>query len=918
MGLSNTGEKRNSGLIPAGLVMLLVLATPLAYAQEPVCGDGTTTTPPEQCDDGNTTDGDGCSSTCTTEPPVICGDGTTTTPPEQCDDGNTTDGDGCSSTCTTEPPLICGDGTTTTPPEQCDDGNTTDGDGCSSTCQNEPLAPVASAVGITGTPQVGQVLTGTYTYSDAEGDLQGASTFRWLRGDTPIDGATALTYILVAADEGALIRFEVTPVALSGPSPGLAVTSDAVGPVGPIPIIGDFAPVASAVGITGIPQVGQVLTGGYTYTDTEGDPEGASTFRWLRGDTPIDGATAQTYTLGAADRGALVRFEVTPVALSGPSPGLAVTSDAVGPVAPPNAPPTASNVLISGTPQVGQVLAGSYDYADIEGDLQGVSTFRWLYTDGEIHTPIDGATALTYTLVAADEGARIRFEVTPVAQSGRSPGLAASAVVGPIVTPRPDLSTPPRASNVLIAGTPRVGQVLTGSYTYADAEGDLQGASTFRWLRDNVAIAGATARSYALVAADEGTRIRFQITPVAQSGPSPGLAVTSAEVGPITPAPNDRPTASDLELISLTGTPDLLTVNGQLTYTITVRNNGPAAATDVHVIDALPATPVAAGGPADSSQGQCRGTSSSGPQPQALTVDCDLETLAPGAEATVTINVMPTVTGDLINTAQVAAFETDPNPANNSKTETTPVRLPDPAEADLAITATVGPRASGPGLTYSLTVTNNGPAMATRVQLTNDLPRDIALEQIIPSKGSCGDTDPVLCAIGALPSDAAATVTIDVIRTEVDPDTLPNRAAVNGDQHDPNTANNFALTSALELPTRQTTCDSTRCRLKITCNGSDLLESNCQNMVTLFVDTRARRLSDERAARPRRVRFAAGIGNVPGDQTENVRLKLTSKGKNLAGTLLRQGKKKVRGVMEIGNHVGGEGIDIIHLTVRLR
>jgi len=595
------------------------------------------------------------------------------------------------------------------------------------------------------------------------------------------------------------------------------------------------------------------------------------------------------------------------------------------PPIPPDAPPTASNVLISGTAEVGQVLTASYDYADAENDPQGASTFRWLHTDGEVDTPIDGATDRTYTLVAADEGALIRFEVTPVALSGRSPGLPANAVVGPVVIPGPDLATPPTASDVLIAGTPQVGQVLTGSYTYADAEGNLQGTSIFRWLRNNVAIAGATARSYALVAADEGTLIRFEVTPVAQSGPSPGLAMTSAEVEPVTPAPNDGPTASDLELISLTGTPELLTVNGQLTYTITVRNNGPAAATGVHVIDALPpgATPVPAEGPADSSQGQCTGTPSSGPPPQALTVDCDLETLAPDAEATVTINVMPTVPGDLINTAQVAAFEIDPNPANNTKTETTPIRLPDPADADLAITATVGPRVSGQGFTYTLTVENHGPATATRVQLTNDLPRDIALERIIPSQGSCGDTDPVLCDLGALATRAAATVTIDVIRTGVDPDTLPNRAAVNGDQHDPNTANNFALTNALDLVTPRTTCNSTRCTLRLTCNRSDLLERRCDNQVTLFVDTRARRetrarrLSDERAVRPPGVRFAGASSNIPGGQ-KNVRLKVTPKGKQLARTLIRQGKKKLKGMMEISNHMGGKGTDRIRVTVRLK
>ena len=81
-------------------------------------------------------------------------------------------------------------------------------------------------------------------------------------------------------------------------------------------------PTASDVLITGTAQVGEVLTGSFTYADAEDDPEGASTFRWLRGDTPIAGATAQRYTLGAADQGALVSFEVTPVAqerrLAGP------------------------------------------------------------------------------------------------------------------------------------------------------------------------------------------------------------------------------------------------------------------------------------------------------------------------------------------------------------------------------------------------------------------------------------------------------------------------------------------------------------------------------------------------------------------------------------------------------------------------
>lgn len=120
---------------------------PVVAPPEPSCGDGTVDEG-EECDDGNNTGGDGCSATCTIEPPPppppCCGDGTVDSG-EECDDGNTTSGDGCSATCTIEPPPppapCCGDGSVDAG-EACDDGNTTDGDGCSSTCTVEDTSPV--------------------------------------------------------------------------------------------------------------------------------------------------------------------------------------------------------------------------------------------------------------------------------------------------------------------------------------------------------------------------------------------------------------------------------------------------------------------------------------------------------------------------------------------------------------------------------------------------------------------------------------------------------------------------------------------------------------------------------------------------------------------------------------------------------
>jgi cysteine-rich repeat protein len=79
----------------------VLMATP--PPPPPCCGNGVLETG-EACDDGNTTDGDGCSAACAIEPPPpspCCGNGVLEAG-EACDDGNTVDGDGCSATCTLE------------------------------------------------------------------------------------------------------------------------------------------------------------------------------------------------------------------------------------------------------------------------------------------------------------------------------------------------------------------------------------------------------------------------------------------------------------------------------------------------------------------------------------------------------------------------------------------------------------------------------------------------------------------------------------------------------------------------------------------------------------------------------------------------------------------------------------------------
>jgi cysteine-rich repeat protein len=70
------------------------------------CGDGILTPDTEECDNDGANDDDpavnGCSTTCTCNAET-CGDGVLGCS-EQCDDGNTADGDGCSALCTIEVP----------------------------------------------------------------------------------------------------------------------------------------------------------------------------------------------------------------------------------------------------------------------------------------------------------------------------------------------------------------------------------------------------------------------------------------------------------------------------------------------------------------------------------------------------------------------------------------------------------------------------------------------------------------------------------------------------------------------------------------------------------------------------------------------------------------------------------------------
>jgi len=179
-------------------------------------------------------------------------------------------------------------------------------------------APTATGVGITdndgGDVVALDTLTGNYTYSDADNDAEGTTTFRWLADGLPINNATMSTFNVRHSDSGKQITFEVTPVAATGVATGAPVVSPGM-------LVINSAPFTIGARITddngGDALIGDSLTGDYIYQDAENDAEGTTTFRWLRNNVAIPGATSTTYTLVAADDLTTITFEVTPIALTG-------------------------------------------------------------------------------------------------------------------------------------------------------------------------------------------------------------------------------------------------------------------------------------------------------------------------------------------------------------------------------------------------------------------------------------------------------------------------------------------------------------------------------------------------------------------------------------------------------------------------
>jgi len=86
-------------------------------------------------------------------------------------------------------------------------------------------------------------------------------------------------------------------------------------------------------------------------------------------------------------------------------------------------------------------------------------------------------------------------------------------------------------------------------------------------------------------------------------------------------------------------------------------------------------------------------------------------------------------------------------------------------------------------LTYTITVTNLGPATANDVQVVDTLPASVDFVSATPSQGNCVQMATlVTCALGTLLDQSMAVVTIVVVPRQVGP--LENTAVTSSEDSD--------------------------------------------------------------------------------------------------------------------------------------
>ena len=230
-------------------------------------------------------------------------------------------------------------------------------------------------------------------------------------------------------------------------------------------------------------------------------------------------------------------------------------------------------------------------------------------------------------------------------------------------------------------------------------------------------------------------------------------------------------------------------VGQTLSYTFTVTNNGPGAATNVTISHTLPTNVAFVS--ANASPG---GTATQ----SAGIVTANFPSIAFGDSATVTIDVTPSTAGSLQLSASVSSPTGDPNSANNSASAPVTVNQPQVPTANIGVSigSSAGSVLQGSSVTFSVTATNSGPDPARGVTLTVTLPAGLAFMSTTQGSQSNGV---ITVPLGDMALGANTTVTIVAQATGLGALQVSAAVADSGPS-DPTTSNNSASATVTSNP----------------------------------------------------------------------------------------------------------------------
>lgn len=225
-------------------------------------------------------------------------------------------------------------------------------------------------------------------------------------------------------------------------------------------------------------------------------------------------------------------------------------------------------------------------------------------------------------------------------------------------------------------------------------------------------------------------------------------------------------------------------------YTLTVTNNGLGDATGVILTENLPSVFDVISATSDPTNANPINIFNG-------VVTADLGNLKSGESATVNLTVNSIAAGNLISTTNVTSNEADFNPFDNQLITAKNVESVTPAAADLELSQTVNNLNPNVGdqITFTLTLTNKGPGIASGIEVTDLLPPELSFVFASPEQGTYNSTTGVW-DVGNIRDNLSRTLTITanvntagaIVNTaevtavnEADPDSIPNNNNPNED-----------------------------------------------------------------------------------------------------------------------------------------